>query len=582
MLTWIRHILAAPHFPDEEKTRLARLLHLMSLSAFILMAVALIYILIIRLTRPADPYPLADILRLAVSIAIAILTLQLNRRGRIRLASLLLTALALTTTGLAVYTTGGLRSLHTPLLAIPVILTSLLFGARGAGFTALLLILASAALLWLETRGLPLPIQPPAYRPVDLLTIRTTEILALALLTSLAAENIRASLARATRRQADLEQTNRQLQYIRTSLEQRLADRTRLLENRTTQFQTVAEIGKLFSAQRSLDQFLPEIASLISARFGYYHIAIYLLEPATPNSSAILAAANSLGGQAMLARGHRVKPGQPGLLGHVLAAAEMRLAPEVTRDPLYIPEPDLPDTRAQIVLPLISGQTLLGLLDIHSRAENPFNSDDIAILRLLADQIAFAIENARLIAENQAALEKSSRLYGELSAGAWQNLLRQRPELAILCSIQDSIEQVSGEWRPEQIQAAQLGQTIQASQATLAIPIKIRGHVTGVIRLRKPDDAPDWTREEIALMETLTDQLAVALESARLFQETQRRAERERLASEITARMRLSNDPQAILQTAVHELRQALQANRAQILVQPSAPVLDAPGGDTP
>ena len=81
-------------------------------------------------------------------------------------------------------------------------------------------------------------------------------------------------------------------------------------------------------------------------------------------------------------------------------------------------------------------------------------------------------------------------------------------------------------------------------------------------------------------MEALSEQLFVALESARLYQETQRRAERERLAAQITARMRATNDPQTILQTAVQELRQALQAQHAQAVIQ--APKSDGNGSSNP
>jgi GAF domain-containing protein len=108
------------------------------------------------------------------------------------------------------------------------------------------------------------------------------------------------------------------------------------------------------------------------------------------------------------------------------------------------------------------------------------------------------------------------------------------------------------------------------ARPTIALPIKIRDQVIGVVKLSKPREAGRWTADEIDLMETIGDQLSVALESARLYEETRRRAERERLTSEITARIRASNDPSAILQTAVRELRQALQADRAQIMLQVS------------
>ena len=94
----------------------------------------------------------------------------------------------------------------------------------------------------------------------------------------------------------------------------------------------------------------------------------------------------------------------------------------------------------------------------------------------------------------------------------------------------------------------------------------MREMTAGVLRLRKAENAPPWSRSEIDLMNTLTEQLGVALESARLYDETRRRAERERLTGEITARLRSSNDPQVILQTAMDELRHALQISQARVI----------------
>jgi GAF domain-containing protein len=117
------------------------------------------------------------------------------------------------------------------------------------------------------------------------------------------------------------------------------------------------------------------------------------------------------------------------------------------------------------------------------------------------------------------------------------------------------------------IEAGRRGEKLHTDDNTLIIPIKIRQQVAGVVRLCKPSQAAKWAPAEIDLMQALSDQLGVALESARLYEETRRRAERERLTSEITARMRSSDDPQLILQTAIQELRRALQASRAQVLL---------------
>jgi GAF domain-containing protein len=99
----------------------------------------------------------------------------------------------------------------------------------------------------------------------------------------------------------------------------------------------------------------------------------------------------------------------------------------------------------------------------------------------------------------------------------------------------------------------------------LAVPILVAGKVIGVLDTYKPRDAGPWTEDEIGTLESLVAQLGMSLESARLYEETQRRAAREELVGDIAARLRASMDPDAILKTTVRELGQALGAELASV-----------------
>jgi GAF domain-containing protein len=117
--------------------------------------------------------------------------------------------------------------------------------------------------------------------------------------------------------------------------------------------------------------------------------------------------------------------------------------------------------------------------------------------------------------------------------------------------------------------------------SSLAMPVKVRGQVIGAVSGRKPQDGGDWTPEEVALFESLTEQLSVALESARLYQDTQRRAERERLTRQITDEMRRATTPEEIVQTAVDALFDALGTSRAFGHLE-AAPLTQDIGADGP
>jgi GAF domain-containing protein len=184
-------------------------------------------------------------------------------------------------------------------------------------------------------------------------------------------------------------------------------------------------------------------------------------------------------------------------------------------------------------------------------------------MQTLADQVAMAISNARLFKQAQESLEAERRAYGELSRQAWRELLRTRPDLGFL-SDERGTYPASDLWEPQMEVALQRGETTpgDGDGTTLAVPIKVRGQVIGVIDAHKPDGAGEWTAQEAALMETLTEQLGVALESARLYQDTQRRAGREQLAREITEKMRSVASVEDIIQTAVDELSRVLGTSR--------------------
>jgi GAF domain-containing protein len=354
------------------------------------------------------------------------------------------------------------------------------------------------------------------------------------------------------------------------SLESRVLERTIALEKRANQLQAAAAVGHAVARIRNLDELLKQVTHLISNRFGYYHTGIFLLDER--REYALLQAANSPGGQRMLLRRHKLKVGEEGIVGRVTASGESHIALDVGKDAIYFDNPDMPETRSEMALPLISGDEILGALDIQSKEPSAFIEEDTEVLQVLADQVAVAIQNARLFQENQEAIESLREAYGEITATAWRERLAVSDEVGYL-SLRSDTEHVipaGREWTPENLRALKSGEiTLDASGTGVAIPIRVRGSVIGVVRLSKPEGAEGWTKAEISMMQTLSEQLAAALDAARLFEETQRKAERERLAGEITARMRASNDPEEILQTAVQELRRALGAKRAQVIVAP-------------
>jgi GAF domain-containing protein len=236
-------------------------------------------------------------------------------------------------------------------------------------------------------------------------------------------------------------------------------------------------------------------------------------------------------------------------------------------DAVFFDNPDLPDTRSEMALPLRARGEIIGALDVQSQEPEAFSEEDVAVLQTLADQVAMAISNARLFQQAQESLEAERRAYGELSREAWGEMVRTRPGLGYRYE-EGGVAPLAGHPTSQGERGRDGGE--QRSEPVeelpeLALPVRVRGQVIGTINAHKPGDTGEWTAEEAALMETLTEQLSVALESARLYQDTQRRAAREQLSGEVTARMRETLDMDTVLQTAAREMREALNLAEAEV-----------------
>jgi GAF domain-containing protein/HAMP domain-containing protein len=346
------------------------------------------------------------------------------------------------------------------------------------------------------------------------------------------------------------------IQHLVGSLERRVEARTEDLARRTRYLEATAEVARDVAAQQDVQTLLSSVVRLISDRFGFYHAGIFLRD--SSGEWMVLQAASSRGGQRMLSRGHRLRVGEEGIVGYVTAHGEPRVALDVGDDAVFFDNPDLPETHSEIALPLRVRGVIIGALDVQSKVPEAFRDEDVEVLQTLADQVAVAISNARLFEETQKRLETERRAYGELTREAWAQMLRSQPIQGFLSHAEATIPAGDLE-RPEMKMALRTGEIMpDPEKKRLAIPIKVRDQVIGVVDGRKPDGGGAWTAEEIEVLQTLTDQLSLALESARLYADTQRRAAREQIVGEVTSRMRETLQMETVLNTAVREIGEAL------------------------
>ncbi len=364
-----------------------------------------------------------------------------------------------------------------------------------------------------------------------------------------------------------------QIRDLVSGLEQRVAERTADLERRSAYMRASAEVGRAAASILDVDELTRQVVELIREHFRLYYVGLFLVD--SSQQWAVLQAGTGEAGQALRARGHRLPVGEGSMVGWCIANTQPRVALEVGEDAVRLATAELPDTRSEAALPLFSRGRVLGALTVQSDQPGAFDQAALAVLQLMADQVAVALDNAQLFAESQANLESARRAYGELSLKGWANLLRAQPDLGYRGD-KRGIARAPDAWAPEMEEALRAGQTIQAAsdgqdadtaaEKRVAIPIKVRGQAIAVLDTQRPGGLHS---EEIALLEALAEQLGQALESARLYQDSQRRAAREQLASQITSRMRESLDIDRILQTAVREFGETLGVAEAKIQLVP-------------
>jgi len=341
------------------------------------------------------------------------------------------------------------------------------------------------------------------------------------------------------------------------SLESQIADRTRETEHRNNLLKAVTDVGRAMTSFRNLSELLQQTTYLINEHFGYYHTGVFLLDE--HKEYAVLSATNSEGGRRMLEKKHQLKVGETGIVGYVAQNAKARIALDVGADAVYFDNPDLPGTRSEMALPLVVGGRVLGALDVQSTESQAFSEEDIATLQILAEQLAVAIQNANLFAETEKALESARMVYGEMSRVAWGKILRDQPRVSFIATSPITEQIHSQDMEPNLAKAVETGDVVLGGDnLTICVPIKIRGQSIGAIRLKKSEIAEAWTQDETNLAIALSDQLSGALESARLYQESQRRAARESLVSDISTRINAVSHTDAIMRETALELGQAI------------------------
>jgi GAF domain-containing protein len=371
----------------------------------------------------------------------------------------------------------------------------------------------------------------------------------------------------------------------------------RLLEesqSRAEEQSALNEIGQALAASQDVDEVMERayrgVRELLGATSFYMTLYDAVRDEMSLGLQAVEGEVSRLSGSTSIARG--------GLTDHLLRIRQPLLLPDRVQERVtemgfeLIPLQSRGMSVSWVGVPILIGDQVLGTMVALSYSRpRAFDLRSQELLVALANHVALSLQNVRLLEETRAALAEVEETHRSYLRRGWQEHLRQRnileqggfvfdrsqPERA------ESVEPVPALWRPEMDLALDrrgAGAAVdgEAERTGLAIPISLRGQTLGVLGVEAVDGERQWTDDDVALIEAIAEQLAQTLESARLFADTQRRAERERLIGEITAKIRTSTDIQDILETTATELGRALGTSRALVHLgfeQDSTPRID-------
>jgi GAF domain-containing protein len=553
MFEKVRSLFAAPSFEIQERSRVARLLNTTLLVTLGLMLLAAPTFIFFNETSQ-DMWRSLSIVGGFILVCV-FLTGLLHLRY-VYIAGSLFVLLLWTSVTLGMLMFGGVRSSITPAYLLTIALATILLGRRGAITFGSLSLVALIAVFFAELRGADIVSPPREVVALDNVFMISIVLALMTLVMVLFQDSMRDRVTEEQQDKAALQERVQELEGSQEALETRTAQ----LQRRSVQLRTAAEVAREMTALRSLDELLSRTVNLIAERFNLYHVGLFLIDDV--GEYAILRMAAGHAAEQLITHAPRIPVGGEGTVGYVTGTGRPYLVNDVTQDERFLDNEFLQETCAELMLPMRAGGEIIGAMGVQSDRYQAFDEDDMAVLQAVADQLAVAVENARILDEMQQKVLQLESTVGQVTQETWEAVVA-RQQAAGYRYRRMGVEPARGR-TPEMEQALTEGKIVLQSggngdeMSVLAVPLRLRNQVIGVLNLRFEGAKP--SRNVLELMENLAERLALALENARLYEETQRRVAREQKAVQITSEVRSVLNVEDILERAIQELGRSMGA----------------------
>ncbi len=347
-----------------------------------------------------------------------------------------------------------------------------------------------------------------------------------------------------------LERARAARQRVERNLQLNMAE----VERHQARLHMVARIARLALMPQDSEALLGQVVRILANY--YHHVALFWMEEDGRTLSLRVAAmANQ---PSPLSAGQVVDVDRRSVVGMAAYLGRVFLENEIRQGRSFQSKVTLPTSGAELAVPIRAGGRVTAVLDLQSERARDFTEEDLEAAEAIAAQLALVVQNQRLEEEHRAALRQVATLTAHSVRRAWESRVRRHRR-----GYRYTPTGLVPAERPTQ------KQTTDREGNFMEIPITLRGQRIGVISLARKGDAP-WTEAERTLATEIAEQVALALENARLLADAQQRAAQEQMIGELTTRLSRSLEPGALLQAAVSELKRLPNVREVSVFIQPS------------
>ncbi len=360
------------------------------------------------------------------------------------------------------------------------------------------------------------------------------------------------------------EAASQELARSQAALQERMALFEQTLAQRERAFRTLAEVQMRLTEAVSLKALLERQVVYLAEALDYYAVNVFLMDQS--RTVLVLQASSANAYADLVQKSFQLSLQERSIVAEAVRSGLPYVAQDVSRDPYYHSTDPFSLTRSEAAFPILARDVVLGVLDVQSVEPNAFDDPTISLLKAVAAALSASIENARQFERMQTAYERLARYQQQNLTETWRVLIQERQER--LAYSYDRLAVQPGAARleslPDEVRLTREVKQYPTPEGTylLVMPLQVQNQILGrfVLEAERP-----WLKDEMAVATNVLTQLGLALDNARLLDETRRRAVLEQAAASITAGIRAEVEVDAILQTALETLSRFFQADAASV-----------------